>query len=338
VNAPPDPPAAAPAGAPPPLLAVEHLTTTFDIGGRPAAAVNDVSFTLSHRETLGLVGESGSGKTVAALSILRLIRPPGRIAAGRVLFDGVDLLRLGDEEMREVRGGRIGFVFQDAASALNPVLTIGEQVAETLVAHGRATRRSARAEAVDLLASVRIPDPAARAHDYPHQLSGGQRQRASIALALACRPPLLVADEPTTALDVTIQAEILDLLEALKAERDLALLLISHDLGVVAQVADRVAVMYAGRIVEEAPVGRLFADPHHPYTRALLASMPGGAPGSRLQAIDGAVPAIDAVPAGCAFAPRCASRLDLCDTTMPAVTRVSGAHLVRCHLHTGVQR
>jgi oligopeptide/dipeptide ABC transporter ATP-binding protein len=254
------------------------------------------------------------------------------------VFDDRDLLTLSDEEMREVRGGQIGFVFQDAAAALNPVLTIGHQIAETLVVHGRATWRSARDEAIDLLAAVRIPDPAARAGDYPHQFSGGQRQRAMIAIALACRPSLLIADEPTTALDVTIQAEILDLLAALKAERDLAVLLITHDLGVVAQVADRVAVMYAGRIVEEAPVRSLFADARHPYTRGLLASVPGGEPGSRLHAIEGSVPAIDAVVEGCAFAPRCESRLDVCSRSVPAMTGIAAAHRVRCHLHTGATR
>jgi len=284
-------------------------------------------------ETLGLVGESGSGKTIAALSILRLVQPPGRVAAGRIVFEGRDLLALADDEMREVRGGRIGFVFQDAAAALNPVLTIGDQLAETLVVHGRGTWRSARAEADEWLASARLPDPRARALDFPHQLSGGQRQRALIAIALACRPALLIADEPTTALDVTTQAEILDLLAALKAEHHLALLLISHDLGVVAQVADRVAVMYAGRIVEQAPVRGLFADPRHPYTRGLLDSMPGGTPGARLHAIEGAVPSIDAVPAGCAFAPRCPERVEPCTSSVPAATDVGTAHLVRCHLH-----
>lgn len=259
------------------LLQVEHLTTVFDLpGGSTADAVSDVSFDLSAGETLGLVGESGSGKSMTALSIVRLVRPPGRVAAGRVVFNGRDLLTASEREMDSVRGGGIGFVFQEPGTALNPVFTIGSQIGETLTVHGIARGHAARQRAIELLEAVRVPDPARRVDDYPHQLSGGLRQRAMIAIALACNPPLLIADEPTTALDVTIQAQILELLRDLRERFGLALLLITHDFGVVAQMADRVAVMQAGHIVEQAPVRDLFLGPQHPYTRQLLASIPGG--------------------------------------------------------------
>src|SRR5437762_6504694 len=234
-----------------PLLAVSHLTTVFDTARGPVAAVDDVSFDIRAGETLGLVGESGSGKSVTALSIMRLVQPPGRIAGGRLLFKGRDLLSLDERRIREVRGAEIALIFQEPMTALNPVFTIGDQVAETLIVHGRASRRGARRQAIDLLDAVRIPDASARVRDYPHQLSGGLRQRVLIAMALACRPALVIADEPTTALDVTIQAQILDLLRDLKASFHLSLMLITHDLGVIAETADRVAVMYAGRIVEQ---------------------------------------------------------------------------------------
>ena len=259
----------------PQLLCVEGLTTVFDTDGDPVIAVNDVSFDVDAGRTLCLVGESGSGKSVTALSILRLVAPPGRIAAGRVVFKGRDLLTLGSREMQDVHGGGIGLVFQEPASALNPVFTIGSQIAETLQVHGVARGRAAWRHAVELLDAVRVPDPARRAHEYPHQLSGGLRQRAMIAIALACDPPLLIADEPTTALDVTIQAQILELLRDLQKRRDLALLLITHDFGIVAEMADRVAVMCAGRIVEQAPVRELFHQPQAPYTCQLLAAIPG---------------------------------------------------------------
>ena len=316
-----------------PLLSVERLTVTVDDGGRPAAAVNDVSFTIRQGETLGLVGESGSGKSLAALAILRVVPPGARITAGRVVFEGRDLLAADEDHVRQVRGGRIALVFQEPSTALNPVLTIGRHIAETLVVHGRASWRDARARAVELLAAVSVPDAAHRVHDYPHQLSGGLRQRALIALALACKPVLLIADEPTTALDATIQAEVLDLLRELQFRHGLSLLLITHDLGVVAQRTDRVAVMYAGRLVEQAPTRRLFAAPMHPYTQGLLASMPNGAPGSRLRAIEGTVPTPGAVGPGCAFAPRCPVRVDACDTTLPAESAPAPAHRVRCHLN-----
>ena len=302
------------------LLSVEHLTTVFDLAGGVAPAVSDVSFSVAAGETLCLVGESGSGKSVTALSIMRLVQRPGRVAGGRILFKGRDLLTLDERDMQKVRGAEIGLVFQEPMTALNPVFTIGNQIEETLMVHGIARGRQARERAVELLDAVSVPDPGRRVRDYPHQLSGGLRQRALIALALACNPTLLIADEPTTALDVTIQAQILDLLRELRSRFQLSLLLITHDLGVVAEMADRVAVMYAGRIVEQAPVRRLFQDPRHPYTRGLLASIPGGTRGSKLQAIEGTVPPIGKLPPGCPFAPRCPHRFEPCDKAVPGMT------------------
>jgi oligopeptide/dipeptide ABC transporter ATP-binding protein len=318
-----------------PLLAVEHLTTVFALpGGREAAAVDDISFRIDRGETLGLVGESGSGKSVTALSIVRLVLPPGRIAGGRVRLEGRDLLELDEEDMRRVRGRKIGFVFQEPMVALDPVYTIGFQIAETLAVHDLARGAAARRRAVELLDLARVPEPARRAREYPHQLSGGLRQRAMIALAIAAEPLLLIADEPTTALDVTVQAEILDLLREMRRALGLSLLLITHDLGVIAGVADRVAVMYAGRLVEQATAADLFHAPAHPYTRGLLASIPGGQPGARLQAIPGIVPAIGSLPDGCAFGPRCSRRFDPCGT--PPEPRPAGpGHDVRCFLYGG---
>ncbi|MGE5244460.1 MAG: ABC transporter ATP-binding protein [Betaproteobacteria bacterium] len=315
------------------VLKIEHLTTVFDTPAGPMPAVDDVSFEVRSGETLGLVGESGSGKSVTALSILRLVQPPGRIAAGRILFKGRDLMALSAPDMQAVRGAEIALVFQEPTSALNPVFTIGDQIAEALLVHGRAARHDAERRAVELLEAVRIPNAASRARDYPHHLSGGQRQRVVIAMALACRPSLLIADEPTTSLDVTIQAEVLDLLREMKKAFDLSLLLISHDLGVVAGTADRVAVMYAGRIVEEAGVRDLFHRPQHPYTRGLLASIPGGAPGRRLRAIDGSSPSLGAPPPGCAFNPRCPDRFEPCTTAPPGDTTVGPEHTAKCYLH-----
>jgi oligopeptide/dipeptide ABC transporter ATP-binding protein len=316
-----------------PLLEVAHLRTEFATAGAPIAAVNDVSFSIAEGETLGLVGESGSGKSVTALSIIRLVQPPGRIAGGTIRFKGRDLTTMSEEEMRRVRGAEIALIFQEPSSALNPVYTIGDQIGEVLRVHGRATRREARARAIELLDAVRIPDATHRVDDYPHQLSGGQRQRVLIAMALACRPSLVIADEPTTALDVTVQAQILELLTDMKQQLHLSLLLITHDLGVVAETADRVAIMYAGRIVEEGPVRQIFHQPAHPYTRGLLASIPGGAPGERLRAIEGNVPPLDQLPPGCAFAPRCPDRFDMCDLAMPPAYDVGPGHQARCYLH-----
>jgi peptide/nickel transport system ATP-binding protein len=316
-----------------PLLAVEHLTTGFDVNGRFVPAVIDVSFLVSAGETLGLVGESGSGKSLTAFSIMRLVERPGRIDAGRVIYKGRDLRGLSERDMQDVRGGEIALIFQEPMTALNPVFTIGSQIEETLLVHRRATRRTARARALELLEAVSIPEPGRRIREYPHQLSGGLRQRALIAISLACDPSLVIADEPTTALDVTIQAQILDLLRDLQRRMGLALLLITHDLGVVAEMADRVAVMYAGRIVEEAPVKVLFQDPKHPYTRGLMASMPGGAPGTRLRAIQGTVPPLGELPPGCAFTPRCPDRFEPCPTAPPGDTNVGPGRTVKCYLH-----
>jgi oligopeptide/dipeptide ABC transporter ATP-binding protein len=315
------------------LLSVSQLTTVFDRPGGAVVAVDDVSFEIRRGETLGLVGESGSGKSVTALSLLRLVQPPGRIAAGRVAFKDRDLLTLSEPEMRQVRGAEISLIFQEPMTALNPVFTVGDQIAETLAVHNRATRRGALEQAVELLDRVRIPDARTRVRDYPHQLSGGMRQRVLIAMALACRPSLVIADEPTTALDVTIQAQILDLLREMKASFNLSVLLITHDLGVVAEMADRVAVMYAGRIVEAGPVRALFREPQHPYTRGLLASMPGGAPGQRLRAIEGTVPTLGALPAGCAFNPRCPERFDACTIAPPPDYPAGPEHTAKCYLH-----
>jgi oligopeptide/dipeptide ABC transporter ATP-binding protein len=320
---------------PSPLLSVSHLTTVFDRPGGPAPAVIDVSFHVNRGETLGLVGESGSGKSVTALSILRLIELPGRITAGEIRFDGRNLMELDERAMQKVRGAGIAMIFQEPMTALNPVFTIGNQIEETLQVHGIARGRAARARAIELLDAVSIPEAARRIRDYPHQLSGGLRQRALIALALACNPALVIADEPTTALDVTIQAQILELLRNLQQTFGLALLLITHDLGVVAEMADRVAVMYAGRIVEEGPARTLFKDPRHPYLRGLLASIPGGARGSKLRAIQGTVPPLGALPPGCSFAPRCPNRFEPCDKAVPGTTRIRDAHYTtRCYLYS----
>jgi peptide/nickel transport system ATP-binding protein len=257
-----------------PLLDVQHLSVTF--GGKGAAVVvDDVSFSIAPGETLGLVGESGSGKSVTAFSILRLLQPPGAITGGRVIFENKDLLALPEREMRAIRGARISLVFQEPMTALNPVMRVGDQVAEALTAHSMVSSAEARGRAVELLEAVRIPDPTRRVRDYPHQLSGGMRQRVMIAIALACHPPLVIADEPTTALDVTIQAQMLDLIRDLRARYGLALLLITHDFGVIAEMADRVAVMRAGRILEQGPVRQILRTPQHEYTRSLLAAVPG---------------------------------------------------------------
>jgi peptide/nickel transport system ATP-binding protein len=315
------------------MLEVSHLTTVFDLPSGPAAAVDDVSFEIRSGETLGLVGESGSGKSVTALSIMRLVQPPGRIAGGQIRFNGRDLLTLSESDMRKVRGAEISLIFQEPMTALNPVFTIGDQIGEALLVHGLTTRRQAKYRAIELLEAVRIPSAEARVKDYPHQLSGGMRQRVLIAMAIACKPSLVVADEPTTALDVTIQAEILDLLREMKTTLNLSLLLITHDLGVVAETADRVAIMYAGRIVEHGPVRSIIRSPQHPYTRGLLASLPGGERGQRLRAIEGSVPVLGAFPTGCAFHPRCPDRFEPCHGTPPGEYAVGEAHGVRCYLH-----
>jgi len=268
-----------------PLLRVENLRTVFDARPEPVVAVNDVSFEIRKGETLGLVGESGSGKSVTAFSIIGLVQEPGRVVGGKVFFQGKDLLALPENEMRAIRGAGIGFVFQEPMAALNPVMRVGAHIAEALTVHGLASRHDARARAIELLRAVKIVDPEKRVDDYPHQLSGGMRQRVMMAIALACKPPLVIADEPTTALDVTVQAQVLELLRDMKREFDLSLLLITHDFGVIAETADRVAVMYRGKIVEQGAVRDIFRNPQHPYTRGLLASIPGGEPGTRLKGV-----------------------------------------------------
>ena len=275
-----------------PLLKVENLKTTFG----SLVAVDDVSFEVRKGETLGLVGESGSGKSVTAFSIIRLVQEPGQVVGGRVWFQGRDVLALPENEMRHVRGAGIGFVFQEPMAALNPVMRVGAHISEALMVHGRATKREARSRAMELLRAVRITNPEQRVDDYPHQLSGGMRQRVMMAVALACKPPLVIADEPTTALDVTVQAQILELLRDMKREFDLSLLLITHDFGVIAETADRVAVMYRGKIVEQAPVRDILRNPQHPYTRGLLASIPGGEPGTRLKGVSFDSPELAAPP------------------------------------------
>jgi oligopeptide/dipeptide ABC transporter ATP-binding protein len=313
------------------LLAVDGLTMEFPRDGGVARAVDGVSFGLERGRVLGLVGESGCGKSMTALCLMRLVPPPGRIVAGRILFDGTDLLRLSEHAMRALRGSRLAMIFQEPMTALNPVLTAGFQIAEALLIHRDVSKRRAWDRAVELLAEVGIPEPAARAHDYPHQLSGGMRQRVMIAMAIACEPDLLIAGEPTTALDVTIQAEILDLLRRLRERHGMGLLLITHDLGVVAEQADRVAIMYAGRIVEEAATVELFAHPLHPYTRALLRSMPVlGAHRERLETIPGTVPDITRRPSGCSFRDRCPLATGACAVAPPPLEAKRPDHTVAC--------
>jgi len=319
------------------LLEVKNLRTHFPTRAGLVRAVEGVSFHLDEGELLGLVGESGCGKSMTALSVMRLVAPPGRVVEGEILFAGQNLLDLSEERMRALRGDDIAMIFQDPMTSLNPVYTVGEQIAEALRLHRDLNRRQAREAAVEAMREVSIPDPGRRAADYPHQLSGGMRQRVMIAMALACDPKLLIADEPTTALDVTIQAQILELIDELRRTRNLAVLLITHDLGVVAEVADRVAVMYTGRIVEESPVGELFARPKHPYTVGLLQSVPklvsaevGRA--ERLSTIEGTVPKPTNLPPGCHFAPRCPHRMPRCTEGDLPLYQLEGGVEVRCVL------
>jgi oligopeptide transport system ATP-binding protein len=316
-----------------PLLSVRGLSTSFRSERGLVKAVDDVSFDVAPGETLAIVGESGSGKSVTALSLLRLIpNPPGRIEAGQILFEGQDLLKLDELEMRRIRGNRIAMIFQEPMSSLNPALTVGLQIAEPIVVHQRKPWAQALDAAKGLLERVRIPDAASRLNTWPHQYSGGMRQRAMIAMALACKPRLIVADEPTTALDVTVQAQILDLLKELTRETQAALILITHDLGVVARYADQVAVMYGGRIVERAPAADLYARPRHPYTRGLLASIPrlDGEAGKRLVPIEGQPPDLAALPPGCAFGPRCRLATSACGERQPPLRAVTYHHHTAC--------
>jgi peptide/nickel transport system ATP-binding protein len=322
--------------AQPMVLEVKNLQTVFFTNSGLFRAVDDVSFSVRRGETLAIVGESGCGKSVSALSIMRLVpNPPGRIVGGSVLLEGTDLLALNEAEMREIRGNRISMIFQEPMTSLNPVMRIGDQITEAVRLHRDMTRREAWAQAVEMLRLVRIPEPARRALEYPHQLSGGMRQRAMIAMALACRPVLLIADEPTTALDVTIQAQILALVLELQQELGMGLILITHDLGVVAQTAQRVIVMYAGKKVEEASVETLFADPRHPYTRGLMASIPAlplhqAKADARLTEIPGMVPSLTRLPKGCAFAPRCAFAVQRCREEYPPLQEWGANHWAAC--------
>ncbi len=314
------------------LLAVDGLTVAFATGRGLVNAVESVSMTIAAGEVLGIVGESGSGKSVTALAIMGLLpRPPARITGGRISFDGVELSGLSERGMRRIRGPGIGMVFQEPMSSLNPVFTIGDQIGETLRAHERLGPAARRTRTVALLDRVGIPSAARRLDDYPHQMSGGQRQRVMIAIALACNPRLLIADEPTTALDVTIQAQILDLLLELRAERGMAVMLITHNMGVVAETADRVLVMYSGRIVEQSPAAALFDHPAHPYTTGLLACVPSlDMDLPRLQAIPGALPDPARRPPGCRFAPRCPRHIPQCDAAMPPLLPVAAGHEAAC--------
>jgi len=316
------------------VLEVRNLKTSFFTARGVVKAVDDVSFSLAKGETLGLVGESGCGKSVTAMSLTRLISPPGRVVGGQILFNGLDLLGLSEPEMRRIRGSQISMVFQEPMTALNPVLEVGFQIAEAVVAHEKVSRKQAWDRAVESMRAVSIPDPEKRAKDYPHHLSGGMRQRVMIAMALVCRPTLLIADEPTTALDVTIQAQILELLDSLRHQHNLSMILISHDLGVIAEVAENVAVMYAGKIVEIGPVMDVFHNAKHPYTQGLLHSIPklgsSIARKARLDVIEGMVPNLLHLPDGCAFAPRCERRTPECSLSGIPLEPVTAKQEVRC--------
>ena len=319
------------------LLEVKNLQTHFPTRAGLVRAVDGVSFYVDRGELLGLVGESGCGKSITALSVMRLIAPPGKIVGGEIKFDGKNLLQLSNQQMRAIRGDDLAMIFQDPMTSLNPVFTVGEQIAEALRLHRHLSRKAAHEAAIAAMHEVSIPDPSRRVDDYPHQLSGGMRQRVMIAMALACDPKLLIADEPTTALDVTIQAQILELLDELRRTRDLGVLLITHDLGVVAEVADRVAVMYTGKIVEESPVEELFARPKHPYAEGLLRSVPkltaeGVVRKARLETIEGTVPSPTNLPPGCHFAPRCPHRLPRCTEEEIPLYDLGGDVQVRCVL------
>jgi len=324
-----------------PALLVKGLKTQFRSYDAVAKAVDDVSLDLYQGETLGLVGESGCGKSVTALSIMRLVKdPPGRISAEEIRLGELDLLTLSPKQMRAIRGGRISMIFQEPMTSLNPVFTVGSQIAEMFQTHRGASGGESWARSVEMLKRVRMPAPEKRAREYPHQLSGGMRQRAMIAMALACNPEILIADEPTTALDVTIQAQILDLMMRLKEEFGAAIMMITHDLGVIARIAQRIIVMYAGKIVEEGPTAVFFESPAHPYTRGLLKSIPRLGERSRLgrtrlQEIRGIVPSIFDLPPGCSFNPRCSEAMPICSRDTPPLFDVGGGHRVRCWLFAG---
>jgi oligopeptide/dipeptide ABC transporter ATP-binding protein len=319
-----------------PLLSVRNLKTYFYTDEGVVKAVDGLSYDLYPGETLGIVGESGSGKSVHALSIMRLIpSPPGKIVDGQILFRGQDLLRLPEEQMRQIRGNRIAMIFQEPMTSLNPVLTVGEQIAEAVMLHQRLDRRAAWERAIEMLEKVKIPSARERVRDYPHQFSGGMRQRVMIAMALSCNPDILIADEPTTALDVTIQAQILDLMRELQKEFGMAIILITHNLGVVAEMCDDVVVMYAGKAVEHTDVYRTFKEPKHPYTWGLLQSIPKLSERTeRLVPIEGQPPSLIDLPPGCAFAPRCPFVMEACTQADPPDYAVAAEHTAKCYLYS----
>jgi len=321
----------------PHLLKLEDLKVFFHTDVGVAKAVDGVSYSIDSGRTLGVVGESGCGKTVSALSILRLTPKPGRIAGGKIIFEGDNLLDLSENEMRKIRGNRIAMIFQEPMTSLNPVFTIGNQISEGVRLHRGADRKEAWERSIEMLKKVGIPSPEKRISDYPHQLSGGMRQRAMIAMALSCDPTLLIADEPTTALDVTIQSQILDLMKEMREQYSASIILITHDLAVVAQACDDVVVMYAGKVVESAPVKTLFSDPSHPYTRGLLESIPSrhgkGEGKKRLKEIKGVVPALTSLPAGCPFNPRCPDVMDVCRIDKPELKVVKSGARAACWLY-----
>jgi len=318
------------------LLKVDNLSTWFYTDDGIVKAVNDVSFSLNKGHTLGIVGESGCGKSITSLSVMRLIdSPPGKIVGGKIVFKGEDLLAKSEEEMRRVRGKRIAMIFQEPMTSLNPVYTVGRQIEEALLIHESMTKKEAKRRALEMLRLVRIPLPEKRFDEYPHQLSGGMRQRVMIAIALACSPELLICDEPTTALDVTIQAQILALIDELKEKTGTSVIMITHDLGVISEIADEVLIMYAGEIVEYAPKTQLFQNPLHPYTQGLIACVPKlGRDSDRLQTIEGTVPSFDDMPAGCTFWPRCPFAESICKEKKPPLIDC-GNRTVRCHRYAG---
>ncbi len=320
------------------LLSIENLRTVFATEKGELAAVDDVSLTIERGQTVGIVGESGCGKSMLSLSVMGLVPRPGRIAAGRILFDGTDLVTLPASGLRRIRGRRIAMIFQEPMTSLNPVYTVGFQLVEAMRAHEpTASQATLKHRAIEALERVRIAAAEQRFNEYPHQMSGGMRQRVMIAMALACSPDILIADEPTTALDVTVQAQVLDLLRDIQADTGMAIMLITHDLGVVAGMADHVAVMYAGRIIEQAPVDAIFTDPHHPYTLGLLGSMPRvDEPRERLLAIEGILPPPDNMPSGCRFHPRCVFATQTCEKTDPALRPLGTAHRVAC-IHAPIE-
>lgn len=313
------------------LLDIQNLNVRFVNGPKEVEVISDLSLSLGRRETLGIVGESGSGKSVTSLSVMRLLPGASARVSGRILFDGTDLLELPEREMQDIRGNKIAMIFQEPMTSLNPIHPVGKQIAESVMLHSKAKKKEAMARALELLELCGIPDAPQRMKAYPHQLSGGMRQRVMIAIALACDPELLIADEPTTALDVTIQAQILELMKSVKKDRDMSIIMITHDLGIVYDFCDRVVVMYTGEVVEAAPVKRLFADPLHPYTEGLIGALPRlGHPTDHLEAIEGMVPDVGEMPQGCHFHPRCKYAADRCRGERPPLTICPDGRQVRC--------